>query len=1146
VSARRPAPDQAARDLAVRTRGANVLVDAGAGTGKTTLLVDRILELVAPRQGGAPLSLERIAAITFTRKAAGELKLRLREALLRARAEAGLEPGREALLARALASLDTAWVGTIHGFADRLLRLRPVEARLSPAYDVVEDGSALHGETFDLLMEAVERGTLADEVEGAVDPARAAEAEAAVADALAVGLRAETREHAYGAWIGLDALFARLVETRDAPPLVAEPGPPDLGPLRRGAAELARLAEGCAGDGAGSRHVRRLAERLARLASLSDPVRIGSELLRLRAEAPRNPRLKVEFRDDPAGWRGWKAWIGDDSAKDPVRSSPLRDEVEAPFVGWLARRLVRCAPVAVALHDAVKRRHGALDQVDLLLRLRDLLRDRKDVRAELGGLFDEILVDEFQDTDPLQAEIVLYLCERGARADRWRDVELLPGKLTVVGDPKQSIYRFRRADIEVYAAVRELVRRGPHVEVSLQASFRCASGLVAWLNDRFDALLGAAGTNPLFDPARGTVANVPLLAGRGGAPDARVVTIPIAADAPRVDRFRAAEARALAAFLRATVDGAQRRVADPVTGELRPLRFGDVAILAAATTRLPLLFAELDRLAVPYAVRGSRLFLEDPLHRQLLLALRALADRDDGVARAALLRAPFFAIDLGDVARAAAVAREGQGGAAAASPPGPGVLRVRAALDLVAELRRRRLERSPGETARDLVERTAFARTVALGANGAQRLEALHELCLALDALAAEGGLDFDGATRRARAWVTDPVELDPPRPVGAEAVQILSVHQAKGLEFPAVLLWDSCAALSSREDVSPFAVSRDGDRWALALDGFAWSEPVQGQQGDFAARERRYRDAERLRLVYVAATRARDLLVLPVARSAKNGQWVNGRLAEGAPPELVETLEVYALAAEPAWAAAARLPGPADPGDASALAAGVEARWAAARADAARPRLAPTSVTAEAHRDEARPHEPDDEGADDEGGAGSRPPRPSRFGRAFGETVHRAIGLALADPALAPAEAIARAAAAAGLEDGPPGHRAEAAEDVARALAALEAAGLRRAPGDDLRLEYPVALALDGGAALVQGYLDLLGVRRGPPGRLAVLDFKTDAPPGPGADVATTHPAYVAQVRAYARLVADLGLAAPGGVEAGLLFTADGAIRWV
>ncbi|MFT3912659.1 MAG: UvrD-helicase domain-containing protein [Anaeromyxobacteraceae bacterium] len=1111
MTATRPkAPDHEDRERAIRARGVNVLVDAGAGTGKTTLLVRRILDLVAPEHGAATVPLRRIAAITFTRKAAGELKYRLREALLGALADRPAGERRR-LLEAAVAELDTAWVGTIHGFADRLLRMRPVEARLSPTYDVVEEGDALLEETFDLVMQAVELGTLAADL-GRPDLAPLArELEGAVVDALEAGFRPRTVEYEYFTIVGLDGLFRRFVETRDVKVDVPPPPAPDLGLFRKLAGEYLRLAEDSAGELPGSVYVRHVAERLAKVRDEKDPIRILGELVRLQLAKPKDMVKKRAFVDDDAGWEAWQAWNADDG---------LRDRIAAPFHAWLARRLVRCAPVVTAAHDLVKRRHRAVDQVDLLLQLRDLLRANRGVRRDLQQLFDQLLVDEFQDTDPLQAEIVLYLCEAGANADTWQDVALTPGKLTIVGDPKQSIYRFRRADISVYAAVRELVRKGPHLEASLRANFRCAPALIDWLNDRFDHILGkaTAGT-PAFDARQGTVVNVPLLAGRQAAGTPRVVTIPLGAPEEKVDLFRAAEAGAVAAFLRALVDRRERRIVDPVTGEERPVRLGDVAILTAATTKLPLLFPELDRLGIPYAVRGSRLFLEDALHRQFLLALRHLADPADGVAKAALFRAPFFAIDLDDAARERA---------GAADQGHPGALRVREAKALLQELRRDRLDRAPGDTARDLLERTAFARTVALGANGVQRLAGLRELCLRLDALAADEGLDFDGATQRMREWVIDPVELDPPRPVGEEAVQILSIHQAKGLEFPVVLLWDACASVKAQGERAAFVVDRDGTSWSARLGDLEWSEP---EGSAFAAREQAYRDAERLRLVYVAATRARDLLVVPVPVARKREKWVSGLLVEGAPSRLVDPLEPYALDAVPAWANGVAAPRPARPGDAAPLAADVAARWTAASAAAGAPRLAPSSVTAEAHR------EPDGE----EETRAPKVLRQSRHGPVFGDTVHRAIGLALAAPARSPADAVARAVLATGLDR----LHAEAADDVARALAALEAAGLRRAPGVDLRLEYPVALATPDGAKLVQGYVDLVGLRAAT-GRLAVVDFKTDQPPGPGERVEDTHAAYVAQVQAYARTLEALGLAPAGSVEAGLLFTADGVFRWV
>jgi len=159
--ARAPAPDQAERDAAVRERARNVLIDAGAGTGKTAILVDRLVEMVAPTAGNAAVSIARIAAITFTRKAAGELRLRIRERLLEELARRDLTPARDGQLREAVGGLDTAHVGTIHSFADRLLRLRPVEADLSPTYEIAEDTDALVAETVDVLLHAVQSGTLA-------------------------------------------------------------------------------------------------------------------------------------------------------------------------------------------------------------------------------------------------------------------------------------------------------------------------------------------------------------------------------------------------------------------------------------------------------------------------------------------------------------------------------------------------------------------------------------------------------------------------------------------------------------------------------------------------------------------------------------------------------------------------------------------------------------------------------------------------------------------------------------------------------------------------------------------------------------------------------------------------------------------------
>jgi ATP-dependent helicase/nuclease subunit A len=1111
MSPRSLPPDQVHRDRAVAARGVNVLVDAGAGTGKTTLLVRRLVEMVAPLDDGQEaLLLSRIAAVTFTRKAAGELRLRVRERLL-AELAGGCSARRRERLARALAESDTAFIGTIHGFADRLLRMKPVEARLSPSYEIVEDADALCREAFELLLQAAEAGRLAEELAGtACDASRAAEAADAIRTAVAAGVRVESQELEWITRHGLDSLFAGFILHRDVPPPEARPAPFLLARVQEKVRELRALAASSRGDGAGSRWMAGAAGRLRRIEGFSDPVELYREVGLFARLAPADDafRMKRDFPGDKAGWEAWRAWRGGKEGPG------YRVLVAGPLHRWMATRLVRAFPAVVAMYEKVKARHRAVDQVDLLLRLRDLLRDQPAARAELQALFDHVFMDEFQDTDPLQAEIVLFLCEDGAQAREWDEVALGAGKLTLVGDPKQSIYRFRRADISVYQAVRAIVVRGPHLLVPLTANFRSEPALIDHLNARFDEILGApAAGKPDFDAAAGTVANQRLDKGRKGTRQACVAVLPYSTDEAKADSDRVREAEMLATWVRAAVEGGRQQVADVVTGEQRPLRYGDIALLAHATSHVGLLIDALDRLGVPWSARGGKLFLEDPLHRQFLLALRAVADRDDGVARAALLRAPFFALDLSDIVRArAAEERESD----------EGIDRARAAASYLQELRRRRFERPPGETARDLLDRTGLARAVALGPNGLQRLDRLRELCFELERLAAAEGLDYDGATARLRAWAVDPVALDPPRPVGTDAAQIMTIHQAKGLEFPAVVWWDARAPLTPRGLSSQWFVERTGAAWAMSLDHLDCHQP---EASDVLARETAFEAAERRRLVYVAATRARDLLVLPVTSSGK-GDFATTAL-RGADSPALAVEDPWTDDGPPAWARGVVPPPERQARVNEPLAAEVEAAWSAAAAEAAKPRFVPRGVAAEAHRVVER---------EGEGEAGARwKAREGRFGRTFGQTVHLAIGVALREPDLAPAEAVARAAAETGLEE----HRAQAAEDVARSLAALEREGIRRAPGSDLRLEYPVAAAREG--ALLSGYIDLLAERNG---ELLVLDFKTDAPPS--GDAEASHPAYVEQARSYGRLLVELGLAREGKVRCGLLFTGDGGLRWV
>jgi ATP-dependent helicase/nuclease subunit A len=1105
----------ATREAAIAERRRNVLVDAGAGTGKTSLVVERFVDMVAPAGQGEPVPIERLAAITFTRKAAGDLRLRIRERLLATLAETGLAERRASQLRNALAGLDTAHVGTIHGFADRLLRLRPVEAELSPAYEIVEDEEELVRETYERLLHAVQNGSLESELAGTPDAARAAEAARTLLFALQAGIRSESDDTGWAARHGLDHLVAGFIGERDVPPPDAPGADFDAPAFRAAADEFIGLARPVTGSSRGALWLQRTARLLDRLRESTLPELILRELRAQIDRAPRGVTKHGTFAGDNAAWKVWKAFK--DGGKD---RAPLRITLVAPANRWMATRLARLFPVVVTLYEKVKTRHQALDQLDLLVKLRDLLRDHPDVRGEFQRMFDHVFVDEFQDTDPLQAEIVLYLCEHAPAARAWEEVALRDGALTLVGDPKQSIYRFRRADVATYDRVRRLVLRHRPLEVTLARNYRSLPPLIDWLNDRFDRVLGTSTDGRPFDPDTGRVFHQRLAPGRAGTDGPAVHALPTSfgdgADHP-VDEQRALEGQALARYLRWLVAASGVTVADPLDGRARPVRYGDVAVLAVTTYGLRPLFPALDAEGIPYASRGGTLFLGDPLHGQLLLGLRALADRDDGVAEAALLRPPFFAVDLADLALAAGAA-EGDVDAR--------VARVRQARELVRELRRSRFDRPPGATARDLLDRTAFARAVALGPNGRQRLARLRELCLVLEQRAAAEGLDYDAVTARARAWVAEPAQLDPPHPVGAEAVRVLTVHQAKGLEFPVVVLWDGMGQWNTRVDHAPWRMERDGRGWAMTLDGFEWEEPAGRALRET---ERRFLDAERRRVVYVAATRARDLLIVPRAPGAKAGKHVCGDLLADVEAGHVRELEPFVADAGAPWARAVPAPSQEAPVGVEELEREIAARWETIAAEAARPRFKPASVSEEAAGSLR-------EAEDGLVPPAARKPRPGRFGPVFGSVVHEAIGLVLKDPDLPAAAAVRTATEHLGLDE----HLEEAASDVTRAIEALRAEGLFRQPGTELQLEYPVAAAVQGGL-LLGGYIDLIAVASG---QITVLDFKTDAPPGER--VEDTYPDYVIQVSTYARLLGAAGAAAPERVRRGLLFAAEGQIRWL
>ncbi len=1101
----RPA-DTEARALAIAERRRNVLIDAGAGTGKTTLLVERLVELVAPHDDGPALTLERIAAITFTRRAAGELRLRVRARLIEGLSARDLSSVRRARLRGALSFVDTAYIGTIHSFADRLLRMRPSSARLDPSYEVVDDRESLVADTARLLLHGASRGTLVQRLGTTMTADAIEEAAATIVDALDVGLRAVRRETEY--WIdhGLDSLVRGFVEHRDVDAPLGAGWQLDADALARALDELVALGGSERGSSQAAVWLRRLAENVGRI----DARDLGALYSDVAAEIHQRRRATYRFnlRDGCGGDRStWERWKRLD--REGPGGPALGDLVVEPLHRWMASRLLSVRPVVLALYEDVKREQGVLDEIDLLLLLRNLLRDDLDSRRFYQSRFDHVFVDEFQDTDPLQAEILLYLTEADAVARTLEDVSPSPGRITIVGDPQQSIYRFRRADVAAYSSICDRLAADA-LRLQLTVNFRSAPALVQWGNGRFRGVFGVPADDRRFDPQGGRVFHRDLLPGRaeGGGPPVHIVSLE-SVDELSAEAWRAVEARALPRYLRWLVERSGTNLVDPESRAERRIGWGDICVLAMSTMHLGLLFAELDALAIPYAASGSTLFLDDPMQQRFILALRGVSDPTDGPAAAALRLPPMFAVDPGQIAMARAGLDDG------------GV--VVAMEDAIRELRRRRFARSPGETARALLDTTCLGAAVAVGPNGAQRLQRLRELCHLADMLAFTESLDYDGVTARMRGWIDHPASIDAPPPVRPRAVRVMTIHQAKGLEFPVVALWDARARAEIPAYPSAWQVGRDGRQWTIRLDGLEASEPAGV---DLGAAERRFFDEERRRLSYVAVTRARDLLVVPRA-GTPDARLLWQPLTDDATGDAVHVAEPYVAGVGAAWAR--------DDGSTSTVDELVDDRsleteqrsaWRAALEQSKRACVRSVAVTTAAHAlprsATQRPIARD--GSDREG----------RHGPQFGTAVHRALGLVLDGRGACD---VVRACADGAVRAGVPSElHAEVELDVRRALSTLQP--LVAGPEATLRLEYPIAgLGSDG--ALLIGGIDLLVIDHE---TLWVIDFKTDRAPANA--VTFDYPGYAAQVRLYGELLAQAGIGGSCRTRCALLFTSDGSLH--
>ncbi len=652
--------------------------------------------------------------------------------------------------------------------------------------------------------------------------------------------------------------------------------------------------------------------RARRLSELLDPSRAADFVEILRVLRSGN------IREGAGGWR--------------KQVDRLRDEVVKPsLTRWAEYVHPDVMPLLLEARDEFRswrRKNGRANFQDLLVEARDLLRDHADVRAALFHRFTPILVDEFQDTDPIQAEILFYLTGSDPEERDWRRLQPVPGALFVVGDPKQSIYRFRRADILTYQEVRRSIESCGRV-LRLSTNFRSTPAVCAWVNQTFarPEFFGG-GPSPL------QADYVPLIPSK---PDRSEGPAALRSETP-------AEGNAEQPVLEA--DSA--RIADVIAasvarGERRPEDF-----LLLFRRRKPMArYAEaLEARGIATDLGGGKAFGASEDLSALLPILRALADPDDPVALVAALRGPVFGMDDDSLYR---FARAGGHFRFRSALPAPAEPRLAEAFELFREGEDLVRTLPPGAAIARLVQRLGLAALAAAQPLGQSRAGNLTKAVAAARKFSAEG-MDYGGVVRELdglrKQDLIEQMSLEPGR-IGA--VRLLTIHGAKGLEAPVVILAAPTGhpikgrnVFVDRSASPPLGAFRVAKR----IGDFAFDEialPPGWKQ--MRETEELFEEAEEARLLYVAATRAEELLVVSIKRN-KNGS--------AAGPWARLDRSVHAALPQPAAAPPTPLASAGDP-PVRDLAA-FRALAAERRARAREPGYGVASVTTVAHADAARP----------------------------------------------------------------------------------------------------------------------------------------------------------------------------------------------
>lgn len=827
-------PDMNVRDRIKNNPDVNMLVEAGAGSGKTTSMVSRMISLVVSEK----CKVENIAAITFTRKAAQELKERFQNELEKHYRE---EPDEKLknTLKEALNNLEKCFIGTIHSFCASLLRERPIEGAVDPDFEEIDEMTdrLLHKQAWQQYILDTRKDF----------PERLSELND-------IGLKP----------MDLEDIYNRITEYPDVEIVRSSTEKPDFAPVIRKLKPVLYRAKNYIPQIEPEKGYDNLQKKILACIRRLSYYDMNNELNMLNLLEMFETEQKVVLN----------RWLC-----DREKTKEIHQEInylsQTEIIPVLQQWREYCHYIAmnflmpaVEYYERLKNKQSKLNFQDLLMKAVKMLKNHPGVRTYFQNKYRCLLIDEFQDTDPIQAEFMFLLTGQDLNEKQWYKLIPRPGSLFVVGDPKQSIYRFRRADIDIYNRVKQIFLQTGGEVSELTANFRSMNALGKWFNRVFESLLPPEADffQAAFSPVNTIKEDI-----TGADSGVRVINIP--AEFTKKAEIIEQDAEYIARIIRSAVDGKGIKLArtpeETAKGISEKPEYRDFLVLLRYKDSIEVYAKTMKKYGIPVQISGGSSLSGVEELKEFIILLKFLQDPENQVLLIAVLRGMFFGISDKALAEFKL-----SGGTFKIYAEIPGNLNEEtAALFNTAynklSLYLRWSRNYPPVTAFEKIARDIGLIPLTLaGTEGQTGCGYIIKIVEMLKRSAIDGYSDFDSMVGQLDAIME--ADLDEELDISGEeqnAVRIMNLHKAKGLEAPVVFLAHQC----KRPNIAPdchihraetksegyFVIKKETGEFTVKTV----AQPLNWDK--YESIEKEYQDAEEIRLLYVAATRAKNLLFI-------------------------------------------------------------------------------------------------------------------------------------------------------------------------------------------------------------------------------------------------------------------------------------------